>query len=225
MRLESVNVGQIQTKPWRSGTPTALLKKPLTGLVEVSFTGLIGDQQADTKNHGGADKAVFIMPMESYARFKVDRPFGFLGENLTISGLDETQVCLGDRLQIGSVLLEVSQPRSPCWKLGEQAISLDAWDSPSDFLTAYSDSGRVGFYCRVIEEGLLQKGHAVNWRPTNPVKCEGLVTIQNLYLARYYHRSEAHWALLSKVVNHPALSTAWRKAIQSLLDNKKDNKK
>jgi len=221
MRLESVNIAKIQTKPWRSGTATALHKTSLNGLLAVQKLGLAGDQQADTKNHGGLDKAVFIMPMESYARFNVDRPFGFLGENLTISGLDETQICLGDHLQVGSVLLEVTQPRSPCWKLGEQACSLDTWDSVSDFLNVYSHSGRVGFYCRVLEEGLLQKGHTIQWQSSNSTLQGERFTIDALFLARYYHRTEAHWALLKKVVSHPALSRSWRTAIQTLLDTSK----
>ncbi|MBN2865937.1 MAG: MOSC domain-containing protein [Thiotrichales bacterium] len=221
MRLESVNVGKIQIQPWRSGTPSGLHKHPVDGLIEVGMMGLAGDEQADTKNHGGADKAVFVMPMGNYARFNINRPFGFLGENLTISGVDETQISVGDHLQIGSVLLEVTQPRSPCWKLGEQAISLDSWDSASEFLNVYSDSGRVGFYCRVLQEGGVQKGHTLDWRPMNAEQAGGLFSIHDLYLARYYHRTEAHWSLLKKVVSHPALSVAWQTAIQTLLDNRK----
>jgi len=222
MRLESVNIGKIQTKPWRSGTPTALNKQAVKSLVEVRFMGLVGDQQADTNNHGGADKAVFLMPAENYARFKINQPYGFLGENLTISGLDEKQVCLGDRLQIGSVLLEVSQPRSPCWKLGEQAISQEAWDSRSTFLNVYSDSGRVGFYCRVLEEGLLQKGHAITWLPALHTQSESgnqPFSIHDLFLAKQFHRTEKEWLLLKSVVEHPALSESWREAIKNLLQN------
>ena len=132
------------------------------GSIEVSKMGLLGDEQADRKNHGGADKAVFVMPMANYERFGIARPFGFLGENLTVSGPDETQVCLGDRLQIDDLLLEVMQPRSPCWKLGQQACSVEGLRSASDFLNVYSESGRVGFYCRVLQTGAVQMGDELN---------------------------------------------------------------
>lgn len=221
MRLESVNSGKIKTySAWRSGTPSAMLKRADSGVVDVGFLGLANDEQADTKNHGGVDKAVFLMSMESYRRFKVNEPFGFLGENLTIEGLDEKQICLGDRFQIGTVLLEVSQPRSPCWKLGEHATTQTAWNSAGEFLTAYSESGYVGLYCRVLEEGQLQVGDEIIWTPAEADARGRRFTIHDLFLARQFHRTEEDWTLLEGVVKHPALTASWRRSIGVLLENR-----
>ena len=222
MKVVSVNIGKIQTQPWRDGTLSALHKSAVEGQVAVSKVGLSGDEQADSKNHGGEDKAVFVMPESNYARFKIDQPFGFLGENLTLSGLDETEVCLGDRLQIGTVLLEVTQPRSPCWKLGQQVSDAryeSDWTS-ADFLKTYSESGRVGFYCRVLATGVLQQGQAVTWLTRNdenkdiPIQ----ISIQKLFIAKQFHATKQERNELKLVVKHPALSASWQKAIASLVE-------
>lgn len=220
MQLESVNIGQVQKLAWRDGTSSAIHKGSAHGWIHVGLHGLDGDEQADLINHGGVDKAVFVMPEENYARFRIKAPYGYLGENLTVSGLDEERVCLGDRLQVGSVLLEVTQPRSPCWKLAEQVVEESDWASTAEFLDAYSQSGHVGFYCRVVEEGLLKKGDqvrsvAVEQRDGPSRPC---LTIHDLFLAKQYHRTEEDWALLKQAVAHPALSEAWRKAIVKLIE-------
>jgi MOSC domain-containing protein YiiM len=215
----SVNLGKIQTQPWRDGTPSAMHKSVVDGQVAVSKLGLAGDEQADSKNHGGEDKAVFVMPENNYALFNIDQPFGFLGENLTLSGLDETEVCLGDRLQIVTVLLEVTQPRSPCWKLGQQASGGSEWSS-AEFLKAYSASGRVGFYCRVIADGILEKGQAVTWLTRNdenkdiPIQ----ISIQKLFIAKQFHATEQERNDLRLVVQHPSLSASWKKTISALIE-------
>lgn len=224
MYLKSVNSGEIQIyQNWRSGTPSAIHKCSVDGAVEVGLLGLVGDEQADTKNHGGVDKAVFIMSQESYARFKVDEPYGFLGENLTVKGLDEKQICLGDRFQIGTVLLEVSQPRSPCWKLGEHAITQAAWGSAEEFLSAYSESGHVGLYCRVLEVGKLQAGDEIIWTPSEPDAQGRRFTIHDLFLARQFHRTQADWKLLEGVIEHSALTASWHKSIRVLLESRPNN--
>lgn len=224
MYLESVNSGKIQIyQNWRSGTPSAMHKFSVSGLVEVSLFGLMGDEQADTKNHGGVDKAVFIMSQENYARFKIDEPCGFLGENLTVKGLDEKQICLGDCFKIGTVLLEVSQPRSPCWKLGEHATTQATWDSAGEFLSAYSESGHVGLYCRVLQTGQLQAGDEIIWTPSEPDAQGRRFTIHDLFLARQFHRTEEDWSLLEGVVKHPALTASWQKSIGVLLQNRDVN--
>ncbi|WP_051347320.1 MOSC domain-containing protein [Thiomicrorhabdus chilensis] len=219
MQLKAVNVGPAKKVAWRDGVSSAIHKGHVHGLVQVGFLGLEGDEQADLINHGGADKAVFVMPEENYARFRIQAPYGYLGENLTISGLDEKQVCLGERLLVGSVVLEVTQPRSPCWKLAEQVLETSDWSSAAEFLDAYSQSGHVGFYCRVLQEGLLKKGDEVKKKPFEPE--DGItrpkLTIHDLFLAKHYHRSEADWALLKQAAAHPALSEAWRKAIAKLI--------
>lgn len=224
MKVVSVNVGKIQRQPWRDGTLTAMHKSAVTGQVAVTKFGLAGDQQADSKNHGGEDKAVFIMHDQNYAYFDIDQPFGFLGENLTLSGLEDSEVALGDRLQIGTVLLEVTQPRSPCWKLGQQANAGSQWSSAA-FLKTYSESGRVGFYCRVLANGVLQQGQSVTWLTRDEYKESTLktpykISIQKLFLAKQFHQSDQDWHILQAVVKHPALSLSWQKAIKELLEKR-----
>lgn len=220
MKVVSVNTGKIQTQPWRGGTLSALHKSPIESSIELGKTGFMGDEQADTKNHGGQDKAVFVLPDTNYPLFNIQQPYGFLGENLTLSGFDETEVCLGDRFQIGSALLEVTQPRSPCWKLGEHAASQPNWTA-SEFFQTYAESGRVGFYCRVLATGQIEQGQSVTWL-TRGHEVEGSkspfkITIKSLFLAKQFHQTDQQWADLQAIVTHPALSAAWKRAIQQLL--------
>ncbi|WP_178861910.1 MOSC domain-containing protein [Thiomicrorhabdus cannonii] len=206
MRVESINVGAVETLRWRDGEESGVHPRALHGLVRVNKTGLEGDSKVG-KPQDGEDKAVFVMPAQAYERLGLREPFGFLGENLTISGLDERQVCLGDHLRIGSVLLEVSQPRAPCWNLDEQEPN------------AYSQKGCVGFYCRVLQEGLLHKGDSVTVEPYSEAlgRTFSCITVYDLYRAKLYHHNEKEWLILQSVVKHPALAEAWRKAILELL--------
>jgi len=214
MKIVSVNIGPVITYPWRNGTRSALNKTPTKESIFIDTLGLSGDEQADQKKHGGEDKAVFILPASHYERFKIQQPFGFLGENLTLSGLDESQICLGDRLQIGEVLLEVTQPRSPCWKLGEHASIQENW-TMATFLQAYSKEGYVGFYCRVIQEGFIQEGDTIHWLPEES-KNEKL-TIQALFTAKQFHKTPEQIHQLNIAIQHPALSESWRTSIETLL--------
>ncbi len=221
MQLCSVNTGHIQCyDSWRKGAKSALHKTPINTSVFVETLGLQGDEQADLKHHGGKDKAVFILPAQHYQRLQIEQPFGFLGENLTFSDIDETQVCLGDRFQINDVLLEVTQPRSPCWKLGEQASTQANWKA-STFLQAYAKEGFVGFYCRVIQTGSLQTGQAITWLPDqhNSETDSNRLSIQALFLAKQQHKTSQQKQLLKTAIKHPALSHAWKIEIERLLSS------
>jgi len=224
MRIVSLNIGPCIEQPWRSGTLTGMHKKAVTNKVKVNELGLEGDEQADLKNHGGKDKAVFVLPSSAYQRFEISHPYGFLGENLSVSNIDEADICLGDRLQIGSVLLEVTQPRSPCWKLDAQ-VSQESQDckwQPGEFLKAYSESGHVGFYCRVLAQGYLQESQSISWLTRNEEQDKKFprITIKTLFLARHSANVKASKKVLKEAVKHPALSTAWRNAIHLILDKK-----
>lgn len=207
-QLISVNLGAIQVYSWRGETASAIAKQPSQSSVEVTQLGIVGDQQADKINHGGVDKALLVIPETNYALHGVaEQPFGFLGENLTLAGLDESDVQVGDQLQIGSVLLEVSQPRSPCWKLGK--INGD-----QRFVKQYSLSGRVGFYCRVLKTGEISPGLVVSVHKTGSG-----ADIQRLFLAKFHHKSPADWQILAEAVTLKALSQSWREEISRLLAN------
>ena len=132
---------------------TGFFKVPVDGPVEFRENGLAGDGQADLRFHGGPDKAVLAYSADHYPlwRGELNRPEmtgGGFGENLTIAGLSENSVCIGDRWRSGTVLFQVSQPRQPCWKLGRR------WNLP-DLPKRVIQTNRSGWYLRVLESGVL----------------------------------------------------------------------
>ncbi len=139
-------------KPWTTG----FFKTPIDGPIFVGRTNLVGDGQADLKHHGGVDKAVLAYSAEHYPKWraelgKPDLPFGAFGENLTISGMTEGLVCIGDIFRVGEVIFEVSQPRQPCWKLARR------WRL-HELTGLVVRNGRSGWYLRVMEEGQIEAG-------------------------------------------------------------------
>ena len=148
---------------------TGFFKEPRSGLVWLGRTNLDGDGQADLENHGGPEKAVNVYPAEHYPYWTQtmglsDLQPGSFGENFTIEGLLETDVCIGDIFEIGESLVQVSQPRQPCWKLARR------W-RVKDLALRVQDTGRTGWYFRVLKEGRVQAGtslvlverHNPNW--------------------------------------------------------------
>lgn len=162
-RLISVQIGMPQTlgqdgapdpmdQPWTTG----FFKLPVATPVWLGTTNLKGDAQADLQNHGGPEKAVNVYPCEHYPFWQeslglTDLPFGSFGENFSTTGLVETEVCLGDIFEVGSALVQVSQPRQPCWKLARR------WRR-KDLALKVQESGRTGWYFRVLREGSIQSG-------------------------------------------------------------------
>src|SRR4051812_46745988 len=161
-RVLTVQVGMparrdLDTDPWFTG----IFKSPTEGPVSLNKRNLAGDAQADLRVHGGPNKAVMAYAAENYPLWRAELdlieeqfPFGAFGENLTISRLNEESVCIGDVHQIGSATLQVSQPRSPCWKLARK------WMMP-DLPKRVVLTKRSGWYYRVLEEGALQAGDEV----------------------------------------------------------------
>ena len=160
MRLVSVNVSLPRLAAFRGqAVSTSIFKEPVAGRVLARRLSLEGDWQADLRSHGGLNKAVYAYPLEHYAPWSEElgrddlRP-GQFGENLTVDGLTEAAVRLGDVFRLGGALLQVTQPRYPCFKLG---IKMGDPLFPRRFLA----SGRTGFYLRVLEEGEVGAGDAV----------------------------------------------------------------
>jgi MOSC domain-containing protein YiiM len=137
---------------------SAIYKRPVTGPVMLRRFNLDGDQQADLKVHGGPDKAVYCYPSEHYAAWsgELGRPldFGFFGENLTLSGLRDETLHIGDVLSVGEAVLQVSQPRLPCFKLGIKF-------GDKRFVARFLQSRRCGFYCRVLQEGMIEPRQSI----------------------------------------------------------------
>lgn len=159
MEVISLNVGKPVTVDYR-GKPleTGIYKLPAAGPVRLHAEGFDGDGQADLVNHGGPDKAVCVYPIEHYAYWEEQLgkklEYSAFGENITVSGLLETEVCIGDVYEIGSCLLQVSQPRFPCFKLSQK-------HGPADMPAKVLDTGYSGFYFRVLREGVIAAGDAI----------------------------------------------------------------
>ncbi len=161
MQLLSLNVGLPRDVRYLEETiSTAIFKEPVEGRVSVGSVGLEGDGQADLTVHGGRDKALYAYSIENYEfwRRELGRddlgPCQF-GENLTVSGMTEDVILIGERFQIGTALVEVTQPRSPCFKL---ALKMNSTTFNKQFLATC----RVGFYLRVLEEGEMGAGDTID---------------------------------------------------------------
>jgi len=166
MRLESVQIGQTRTygtpgaahpleRPWTS----AIRKEPIEGQVWAGREGLSGDQQYDRQGHGGPDRALLMYSADHYPKWREewgrkDVGPGAFGENLTVSGLSEDSVCIGDVFRIGEVRVEVSSPRSPCNNLARR-------HGIHDLVKVIVLNNRSGWYLRVLREGWLEAGMEV----------------------------------------------------------------
>jgi len=155
----SVNVAELRTIRWRGReVPTGIFKEPVHGPVRASGDSLEGDRQADKRVHGGDAKAVYAYAREDYEWWEgeLGRELapGTFGENLTLQGVRVSGAPPGERWRIGTALLEVTEPRTPCFKLGVKMDSLR-------FLKQFTAAGRPGTYLRIIEEGALAAGDSV----------------------------------------------------------------
>jgi MOSC domain-containing protein YiiM len=158
--LLSVNLAtegklQFRGREVRSG----IFKAPAAGRVRLNRLGLEGDFQADPRYHGGPDKAVYVYPSEHYPHFREvlgrqDLSAGFFGENFTTEGLLEDAVSIGDVFRVGTALVQITTPRSPCFKLGAKV------GSPA-FVRTFLESRRLGFYLSVLEEGEVGAGDVI----------------------------------------------------------------
>ncbi|MEO8200531.1 MAG: MOSC domain-containing protein [Gemmatimonadota bacterium] len=168
--IVSVNVGLPREVTWRGRTVlTAIWKTPVgTDPVWLRGVNLVGDDQADRSVHGGPDKAVYAYAAEDYQfwsqHHSLETVPGLFGENLTVEGVDLSATRVGERWQVGSSVLEIAQPRLPCFKLG---IRLN----DQHFLKVFLNAGRPGAYLRIVEEGQVRAGDVVTVisRPSHDV--------------------------------------------------------
>lgn len=211
MKLLSVNVSQGKTVADDGKTvETGIFKEPVEGSVTVRTLNLDGDRQADREFHGGACKAVYAYPFEHYDFWerdlgRTDFGYGQFGENLTVEGLLEDDVCVGDLLRVGTSIFELTQPRVPCFKLGIRMGGL------RDFPNRFLKSGRVGFYLRVVEEGAIQAGDTVEHVRVDP---DGM-TIRELHHAMHFDRRNVEAA--RKALGLAALSPGWCRGFERRL--------
>lgn len=159
MHLISVNIGQKRTQPKGDELETTgIYKLPTQEPVEIKSLGIPQDVICDTKDHGGPDQAIYIYGQPDYdwwsAELSQELGPGTFGDNLTISELESTQFNIGDRLHVGSTILEVTAPRIPCSTLARRM-------GDPQFVKKYTRAARPGLYCRIIQEGTIQVGDEV----------------------------------------------------------------
>jgi ferredoxin-NADP reductase/MOSC domain-containing protein YiiM len=209
--LVSVNVGLPRNVKWRERTVyTGVWKQPVDGRCRVRRDNLDGDGQGDLAGHGGEQRAALVYQLDSYRHWRAqlsrdDLSPGAFGENLTVDGLPDDEVRIGDRYRIGTALFEVTQPRVTCYRVG---LRLDEPRIPA-LLVAHH---RPGFYVRVIEEGDVGAGDPIERVSAGPAGLTVAEVDALLYLPGHNR------ALLRRAVEVPALSPGWRASFQEMLD-------
>ncbi|UPK39409.1 MOSC domain-containing protein [Bradyrhizobium sp. 186] len=209
-RLLSLNVGLPRDVAWQGRTVhTGIWKAPVDGPRMVRRLNVDGDGQGDVAGHGGEHRAVFVYQDDSYRYWqdqlgRTDLAYGQFGENFTVDGLADAEVCIGDRYRIGSALLEVTQPRVTCYRLG---IRLNE----PEMAALLVKHGRPGFYFRVIEEGQAEAGDEITQEAAGPEQMS-VFEINALLYAPGHPRDRLEHAL-----RIPALSSGWRHSFEALL--------
>ncbi|MHB8509735.1 MAG: MOSC domain-containing protein [Candidatus Dormibacteria bacterium] len=199
--LVSVNVGRPVPLPYRGEeVASAIYKLPVEGRVAARGVNLEGDDQADRRVHGGPDKAVYAYALEDLEWWAAELgqpvPPGTMGENLSTAGLSLGDAVIGERWEIGNVVLEVAQPRMPCYKLGIRMGS-------QAFVSRFGEAARPGAYLRIIDEGTLGSGDMVR-----VVGVPGhRVTIGDVY--RAYYLKQGNGARLAAATQLPAKMLEW----------------
>ena len=208
MRVVSVNVGGVKTYDYNGRkVETGIYKYPVDGRAMVRRLNVEGDRQADLENHGGAYRAVYAYPHEHYARWRreLDRgsfELGQFGENLTTEGLLEDDLCIGDTLCIGpEVVLQVSQPRPPCYKMAMRI-------GEPRFPKLMSRSCLVGFYCRVLQEGEVGAGDTIEIAGRDPAQ----LTVRDAYHLHFFEKGDREGARQAAQIE--ALEPGWRKVFR-----------
>ena len=205
----SVNVGQPRRlQMGEQAVLSSIFKFPVEGTVAVRGTNIEGDRQADLRVHGGPHKAVYLYPSEHYPYWKAqldlaDLPFGAFGENLTTTGITEKSACIGDRYRIGTSVLEVTQPRMPCYKLGLRF-------ERADMVKRFWQSGRSGIYFSIVQEGELAAGNTLE------KVAEGPEPITVADVVRLYKGEEWSSDLRGRALRSP-LRGGWKQGIQARL--------
>jgi MOSC domain-containing protein YiiM len=209
VKLLSVNISLPKTVSFDGRTyATGIYKEAVAGRITLKRLNLAGDGQGDLKNHGGQHQAVYCYPYEHYAFWTTelardDFQFGQFGENFTTRGLLENEVCVGDTFRIGAALIQVSQPRVPCYKLANKM-------GIPGFEAAFLRANRSGFYAQVLEEGAVAAGDPITLVSKDPIG----MTITEVNAALYL---EAQPAAAERALQIKALSPGWKRSFERLL--------
>jgi ferredoxin-NADP reductase/MOSC domain-containing protein YiiM/ferredoxin len=209
--LLSVNVGLPKDVSWQGRTVfTGVFKDPVSGSRRVGRLNVDGDGQGDLAGHGGEQRAVFVYQIDSYRYWerelgRHDFVYGQFGENFTVDGLADDEVCIGDRYQIGSAIFEVTQPRVTCYRVG---IRMNDPQIPALLVSHH----RPGFYFRVLQEGDVQAGEKIIKLSSGPEQMTVADVDALLYLPGHTRQG------LLRALRIPALSPGWQSSFQALLN-------
>lgn len=209
--LVSVNVGMPKNVPWRGKNVfTGVFKDPVGGHCRVGKLNVEGDGQGDRAGHGGEQRAVFVYQVDSYRYWerelgRNDFVCGQFGENFTVEGLGDDEVCIGDRYQIGTAVFEVTQPRVTCYRVG---IRMNDPRIPALLVSHH----RPGFYFRVLEEGEVQAGEEIIKLASGPEQMPVAEADAVLYLPGHTRQQ------LLRALRIPALSPGWQASFRALLE-------
>jgi MOSC domain-containing protein YiiM len=208
MIVESLNVGLPRKEIFHGKeVRTGICKNPVSEPQYLEKLGFKGNGVADLKHHGGPDKAVCVYSLEHYPYW--EKVLGIklfpaaFGENLSVSNLHEDYICIGDVFQLGTAVVQVSQPRQPC-------RTLAARYGRNDMIKLVVESGRTGFYFRVMEEGTVEKGDTLILRERDAHN----ITIS--FASRIYHHDRINYEGIEKVLAVPALSASWQQSFQKM---------
>ena len=211
MRVISVNTGGPREVHVNGDiVRTSIWKTPREGRVRAAGVNLDGDEQSDLTVHGGEYKSVYVYPSEHYAYWRdqlpgVELPWGVFGENLTIEGLLETDVFIGDRIGIGTAEFQVTQPRQPCFKLGIRF-------GREDMLRRFVVSGRSGFYVSIVKEGDVGRGDAIRVIRRQ----HDSVSVSEMFALKM--GGAASQDAMRRAASLDALSPSWREHFRSRLE-------
>jgi MOSC domain-containing protein YiiM len=209
--LLSINVATIQEFSYRRKiVTTGIFKQPVTAPTQLHTLNLAGDQQADLTVHGGPYKAVYFYPYEHYAHWQTylgRAAFGYgqFGENFTVTGMTETDVMIGDIYRLGAAVVQITQPRSPCFKLTHKL------QAPADFSRAFLQSGYTGFYARVLQEGSVEPNTPIELIEQNSEQ----VSVQALNHLVYLDPSDIE--LARRGLRLEALAPGWRDSLTEIV--------
>jgi len=208
--IYSLQIGKVQKLDgWETGSFKEEVQQ-----IEVFNNGINNDEVSDTKNHGGSQKAVFANSLHNYQQWQEflalsSLPKGSLGENLTISGLDETNVFLGDIHKIGEVTLQVVQPRKPCWKISKKHKN-------NNFTKFIYDTGRTGWYYTILKDGKISKGDTIEVSHTNEEK----ISIMEANLA--FKNFKTSQTTLKRILKISNISEDYKQSVQKRVEDRYD---
>ncbi|MEM9582360.1 MAG: MOSC domain-containing protein [Pseudomonadota bacterium] len=213
-RIDGLFLGAVEHR-WDGKDPSAIGKQPVTGPQQVGVVGFVNDAQADLVNHGGQDKAIHHYPSDHYLSWIAEgqipngtKPAAF-GENIASVGMTEDDVCIGDILQLGNALVQISQGRQPCWKVS-------AFTDNAKMAYLFQKTGRTGWYYRVLETGQVSPGDLITLKDRRQPEW----TVRRVTNARLTRKVSKEDAATLAVM--PELAEGWRAAFARMAGGDRD---